>query len=352
MADIVSLIAGFNPAGFNNENRALDLQNDAQNMQNSRERKIMSLQDQLASNVQDPWGQYRIYNPQGARQTYLAQDEQLKLGAKFANAYQRTDPMKRQAFYPKMLKMAEKAGLDFSDFPAYYDPEQVDFLMTGLSILGEDIERRAELEAQEKARQEERDWDIQILNRRDQLDNQRLDRAFNQQIALEDYRIRNSAQKPPEFKDTERLSANFANRMIESSKILDEFENSGGNWWGAGDDSQVRKAGAGLLSYVPFVGDDLANVVGSDARNNYQSAAKNWVTANLRKESGAAITDEEFKNELIKYFPQPGDSLSTIKQKQRLRKDAEKGMIYQSNGAYNDFIGNGAVSSDPLDIRG
>jgi hypothetical protein len=50
----------------------------------------------------------------------------------------------------------------------------------------------------------------------------------------------------------------------------------------------------------------------------------------LRKESGAAISPSEFVNEAQKYFPQPGDADSVIKQKQQARELAIKALEIQA----------------------
>jgi len=51
-----------------------------------------------------------------------------------------------------------------------------------------------------------------------------------------------------------------------------------------------------------------------------------WVRAKLRKESGAVIGPKEMQDEIITYFPQPGDSAAVIKQKAESRRAAERAM--------------------------
>lgn len=67
-------------------------------------------------------------------------------------------------------------------------------------------------------------------------------------------------------------------------------------------------------------GSNLQNVATSSLRQQYEQAQENWVTANLRPESGAVIGPEEMKKEIRKYFPQIGDSEATIRQKEESRK--------------------------------
>jgi hypothetical protein len=70
----------------------------------------------------------------------------------------------------------------------------------------------------------------------------------------------------------------------------------------------------------------------------YRQAQVNWITANLRKESGAAIPETETEREIKKWFPQPGDEKDTIKQKARSRKDAERAMQKSAGGAYQELL--------------
>lgn len=313
MADIVSLIAGFNPAGFYNENRALDLQNDAQNMQNSRERKIMSLQDQLASNVQDPWGQYRIYNPQGARQTYLADQEQLEIGSRFARNFKNIDPRNREKAYLQFLKYAPKIGVDVSDLPVYYDAAQIDPFMEQMASLGLSSREQAALEAEDKRIESQREWDMQKLNLINQLENQRADRAFDRDLQL-------AARSPGEYEKT--LLKEQAKADVENQKGLQAVEkmrpsveaslaraekslNSGtgigpiGGWlanWGI---NPGRNAGA-----------NYANIESANAQMNALLRQRLQATGLTGSELNSAVEANAYR-----YTISPTDSESVIRQK-------------------------------------
>lgn len=71
-------------------------------------------------------------------------------------------------------------------------------------------------------------------------------------------------------------------------------------------------------------GQAAQNLATSSLRQRYQQAQENWVTANLRPESGAVIGAEEMQKEIRKYFPQPFDSADTIRQKEESRKVTEE----------------------------
>lgn len=57
-----------------------------------------------------------------------------------------------------------------------------------------------------------------------------------------------------------------------------------------------------------------------------EQAQRDFINANLRQESGAAIGPDEFDNARKQYFPQPGDTQEVIKQKARNRKLAVEGL--------------------------
>jgi hypothetical protein len=72
------------------------------------------------------------------------------------------------------------------------------------------------------------------------------------------------------------------------------------------------------VSSLPVVG----NALTSEQHQQFNQAKLNFMSANLRKESGAVISAEEYKSQDEQYFPQPGDSEKTIEQKAKNRKQA------------------------------
>jgi len=119
-------------------------------------------------------------------------------------------------------------------------------------------------------------------------------------------------------------SATFADRMAAASKILSKYENQG------------TSAKGKALSFFGSVG----NLAQSEEYQLYDQAAKDWVTANLRKESGAVIGVEEMEQEVEKYFPRPGDGPEVIKRKREARAIAEKGMSRAAGSQYKGKVQN------------
>jgi len=130
-------------------------------------------------------------------------------------------------------------------------------------------------------------------------------------------------EKAPTFNNDEKLAGAFTNRMLEATAT---FENVTA---GGYDPANMRDFAASSLPLA------LRASALSDSGQQYLAAKLNFITAVLRKESGAAISETEFANEDLKYFPQPGESAATIEQKRIARKTAIESMKAQSGGAFD-----------------
>jgi hypothetical protein len=130
----------------------------------------------------------------------------------------------------------------------------------------------------------------------------------------------------------------FGMRMKESNQLLNNLEDKGVTNTGV-----VRSTIGGIVGMTPFVGEKMQQGVQSSMnvlpgalggpsaeQQQVDAARKNFITAVLRKESGAAISPSEFYTESQKYFPQPGDSDAVMKQKRHARDTAIKAMEIQA----------------------
>lgn len=102
-------------------------------------------------------------------------------------------------------------------------------------------------------------------------------------------------------------ASGFADRMKFNEDYIQRFEGEGTSRW------------AQLKGMLP------AEMQGNGYQQ-YQSAKQNWIAANLRKESGAAIGKDEYANADRQYFRQPGESEAVAEQKRQLRAVAEAAM--------------------------
>lgn len=109
---------------------------------------------------------------------------------------------------------------------------------------------------------------------------------------------------------TQSSANSYANRLNESEVTL---ANLGGNF-------------TGITSRLWN-----PNFIKSADRQNLEQAERNFVTAVLRRESGAAISPSEFDTERLKYFPQPGDKPETVDIKEKARNTAINNFYREAN---------------------
>jgi hypothetical protein len=130
----------------------------------------------------------------------------------------------------------------------------------------------------------------------------------------------------------------YGMRMQQADSILKPLENAG-----LKDTGKIRAGISGTLGATPLIGEALARgsdnvfntlptVLGglNEDQQKTVQARVNFITAVLRKESGASISPTEFATAEKNYFPAPGDSETIVKQKQAARDMAIKGMKIQA----------------------
>jgi len=140
----------------------------------------------------------------------------------------------------------------------------------------------------------------------------------------------------PKVTVDEKEAATFADRMNNSGALIDKFENAGLGAW----DQAVRGN-----DYIP---DFLENWLLSSDYQKFDQARRDFINAQLRRESGAVISSEEFDNANKQYFPQPGDPPELLEQKRLNRKTVIDGMKRSAGPTYGNKP---RAEDDPLGIR-
>jgi len=133
-------------------------------------------------------------------------------------------------------------------------------------------------------------------------------------------------------------SVAYGMRMAEADKILRDLEKKGEK-----DTGLLRSGVSGTVGAIPLIGESLGkgvdnvfnvlpSIMGglSPAQQQTMQARINFITAVLRKESGASISPTEFATAEKNYFPAPGEGETVIKQKQKARETAIKAMKVQA----------------------
>lgn len=156
----------------------------------------------------------------------------------------------------------------------------------------------------------------------------------------------------------------FGMRMMEANKILTDLEKAGKK-----DTGVIKGVVGSTVGLIPFLGDKLEDMSGSvfnalpqvlggltPEQQQVAQARINFITALLRKESGAAIGASEFATAEKNYFPKPGDDDKTIAQKQKARETAIKAMQIQAGPGAKQMGGGGGVpgasANNPLGLPG
>ncbi len=139
------------------------------------------------------------------------------------------------------------------------------------------------------------------------------------------FNVTNVMTGKPKFNADQTKAAGFASRLASVNKGLDEIFESGFDVSSPGGIKDVLVSGT------------WANYAASEEGQQYDQFKRDFVNAQLRRESGAAIAEQEFESANKQYFPTPGDSAKVIEQKKKARNAAFKNMRNDSSGAYNYF---------------
>jgi len=117
----------------------------------------------------------------------------------------------------------------------------------------------------------------------------------------------------PKLTETQGKATGFYQRANSSNKIITDLEDTG------------TDLGQFILGQIP-----LTNFARSPEYQMLDSAKRDWISAVLRLESGAAIGKDEFTNYDLAYFPQVGDSPEVLAQKRRSRLIHENSLKTQA----------------------
>lgn len=144
---------------------------------------------------------------------------------------------------------------------------------------------------------------------------------------------------PGKFNGDQGKAAGFTDRMLQSEGILSGVAPPPGQEGppvpgvqGVGTDylatrlSDAAKTGVG--KYLNL------NSQVSTERQKYDQAKADFINAQLRRESGAAISPSEFENADRQYFPVPGNPPELIKQKAANRRAAIEAMGREGGPSY------------------
>lgn len=146
------------------------------------------------------------------------------------------------------------------------------------------------------------------------------------------------------FNEGQGKAAGFTDRMLQSEGILSGVAVPEGSQGPTtpGVQNQGTSATQAGLSKIPGVGNYLV----SNDRQKFEQAKRDFINAQLRRESGAAISPTEFESADKQYFPVPGDKPDVIKQKEANRRAAIEALGREGGPSYrpkSNFAPDGGV---------
>jgi hypothetical protein len=168
------------------------------------------------------------------------------------------------------------------------------------------------------------------------------------------------------FTEDQGKSAGFALRMNQSTQLFNQpvLDPMTGKPLMIGNKAITLEDAFGapnryqsIMRSIPSAGltTGIASLTESSGRQQYRQAQENWVSANLRAESGAVLGIEEIDKEIKKYFPQVDDKPEVIRQKRDVRKSTELAMEVRGGPALKAIkkaqqaqtTGGGRLVTDP-----
>ena len=137
--------------------------------------------------------------------------------------------------------------------------------------------------------------------------------------------IAGTEKKKDPFSEGQKKAAGFAVRMDAAVGQMEALEVSGFN------PVNYRDV---FIDKAPFIPDLLENYLKSAKYQQYDRAVNDFLTAQLRKESGAQINASEFDLMFKTYLPLPGDEEPVLQAKREARRAALAAMKGDAGEAY------------------
>lgn len=142
----------------------------------------------------------------------------------------------------------------------------------------------------------------------------------------------------PKTTEGEKSAAGYLSRMRAAEAIMDELA----------EDGPVVRSMASLL----MAGTNFEGLLLDERQERILQAQRDWVRAKLRKESGAVIGQEEMAEEILTFFPLPGESERNVEQKRQARLQAERQLEIMSGNAAQQAGDQGSQPQAPDPVPG
>jgi hypothetical protein len=146
------------------------------------------------------------------------------------------------------------------------------------------------------------------------------------------------AEKLSDPKEYQTKDAMLAERMLRSNDIIEKL---------------MTPKTAGGVGYDPTRGANawapdggiMGGILNSGEWKQYQGAAREGIAAILRKDTGAAVTDQEFEWYFPMFYPQPNDDAQTVADKKARRQAAAQALRGSSGPAFDKMFPDGPIGA-------
>lgn len=261
--------------------------------------------EQAASQQQSTQGAFQLLGDAEREQ------DPVKKRQMFIQAFQMNPKM--VSGYVDTLKKQQEAGQVGAEKPATeYQKQKLELDKRSQDLREQEAELRREENINKRKSLENR-----VKKESMQLDKLERELAADQKGGAVQKMLRDASE-------SSKKASSFARRMIDSAGTLEKLEET----------IDPTNRVIGYISGGEGITSEAANRLASPEEQSYASAASDFVTAQLRQESGAAIGKDEFDRKYREFFPVPGDSKDQIDSKRERRKVASKDMRVLSGGLY------------------
>ncbi len=144
------------------------------------------------------------------------------------------------------------------------------------------------------------------------------------------------SQMPGErkYSDGQQNANTYAMRIADANNIFDAL-------------AETNKIPDMAQRLIMRSGGQVGNMLVEPQTQQFDQAARNFINAVLRRESGAVINDSEFENADRQYLPVPGDSPQVLQQKKQNRQRALEGIATAAGRPPESYVGASPPPAQP-----
>lgn len=274
----------------------------------------------LEAEMSRPSSESRV--PEAEANAALSQAKQTQLAQRIGNEDELTTLINKykkspvEMDYTGLLALADAWGDGKSNLAqAYQRPMTREQRNLKVIELQDMLQRRRE----EAAKGQREQLKLALMSRQKGQTDPLKEEERRARIAMYKAAATGRAQNLDEVKDSQALVAGYGKRMLQSEDVFNSLEKQGFN---------RASIPAGIKASLP-------GFAQPGFTKQQEQAERNFINAQLRRESGAAISQSEYDSAEKQYFPRPGDTQEVLEQKRANRMQAIEAMKVSAGRAWD-----------------